>query len=125
MISTLTGPIGAKPKEEIVDDIVKDRQSTPGLSDKQYEERYFARARKAFDAEPPAKAEHNHPMYQTQFTALTSLWEQMNKLATENPGLDVVQSWLETNLMPAIRKFMGWPEPDKTPQPRAAGAIGQ
>ena len=76
-----------------------------------------------FDATKPKQIneekDHLHPLYQTQFMTLTSLWEQMNKYATENPGLDVVSSWLE-------KIFNKMPEPDKGagPKPAAAGAIG-
>ena len=62
--------------------------------------------------------EHNKPLYQTSFMQLTALWETMNKAVTENPGLDVVSSWLE-------KIFNKMPEPDKggNPQPRAQGAV--
>ena len=63
--------------------------------------------------------EHNQPMYQTSFTALTSLWEQMNKYVTENPGLEVVASWLEKifNKLPGSGN-------GEAPQPKPAGAVG-
>lgn len=70
---------------------------------------------------PGTKPKDISPMYQTGFGALTSLWEQMNKAVTENPGMDVVKSWLETHLQPAIDKFMG---NNPAPQPARAGAIG-
>lgn len=58
--------------------------------------------------------------FTTTFSSLTSLWENMNKAVTEKPPLDVVKSWLEEKLSPAIDKYMET-TPDSVP---ASSPIG-
>lgn len=61
--------------------------------------------------------EHVKPLYQTSFGALTSLWENMNKMATENPGLDAQEK--TASYTQYIYEWLtegGWHTPNFVPQ---------
>jgi len=73
--------------------------------------------KKNYDEGKQGDSDHLSMMYSTNFSSVQSLWENMQKMSTENPGMDQ-----QTSILQDIRDWCYGVDPNaKTNQPAAVG----